>query len=292
MPQAPVANMMGGSATPNVNPFSRPPSSHQSPPAFAQSTPSLRVATEDACDPVVAKYPYLYAAHKQRPKVYQSPFISEGGFTTHYLPNAVKRLTEPLKVPSLSEDFLMKRTVSQQEILRNHKRQISDDKLRHQNDQHQSIVPKQTSQTMAPPPSHTSFHPLQQTTQPPFYPPQNFQYEYPPPPPLHPDPQSSVFNPTSCTLTLQQQQAGLQFQSPHDFQMQMQREAQQHEWARAQQSGYDHFFRGLHSAATHGHEGHIEVGRAITVTGPTQGSPLKYELESGGEMLPMMGDRF
>ena len=74
--------------------------------------------------------------------------------------------------------------------------------------------------------------------------------------------------------------------------MQMQREAQQHEWTRAQQGGFDHFFRGLQSAAANGHERHIDGGRISGGSGTMQGSPLKYEMGGGGEMLPMMGDKF
>lgn len=81
--------------------------------------------------------------------------------------------------------------------------------------------------------------------------------------------------------------------------MQMQREAQQHEWTRAQQGGFDSFFRGLQSAGGAGHEDGVSGGDASRVglaaggaAGGTQGSPLKYEMGGGGEMLPMMKDGF
>lgn len=279
---------MGGSATPSVNPFSRPPSSHQSPPAFTPSVSSLRTPSEDSCDPVIAKYPYLYAAHKQRPKVYQSPYAAEGGFTTVYLPNETLPPSDAPKNCSLSEDFLLKRTLSQQELLRNHKRKMSEDKIRHQQDQPQVSQPDQqktqtTAATTSPQPSFPH-----QPGQSSFYPPQNYQYDYPHPyhNPVHPPPQYSLYDSSSPTLSHQQKQAGLQFQSQHDFQMQMQREAQQQEWTRAQAGGLGVLVRGLRSAACSTMNAHSSG------SGGTQGSPLKYEMESGGEMLPMMRDRF
>lgn len=66
--------------------------------------------------------------------------------------------------------------------------------------------------------------------------------------------------------------------------MQMQREAQQHEWNRAQESGYNGYFRyGASGSGGHGHGG----GNG---NGGSQGSPLKYEMDGGGEMLPVMRD--
>lgn len=89
--------------------------------------------------------------------------------------------------------------------------------------------------------------------------------------------------------------------------MQMQREAQRQEWAKSQ-GGFDQFFRGLQKAAGAGgadvdgssgdpissSSGGVGggVGGGNGDGGGTQGSPLKYEMGGGGEMLPMMGDRF
>lgn len=278
---------MGGSATPSVNPFSRPPSSHQSPPAFTPSAPSLRTPSEDPCDPIIAKYPYLYAAHKQRPKVYQSPYAAEGGFTTVYLPNETLPPSDLPKNSSLSEDFLLKRTLSQQELLRNHKRKMSEDKLRHQDQPQPNHEPEQRKTEPSPTTSSTKPSFPHQPGQSSFYPPQHYQYDYSHPyqNPVHP-PQYSLYDSSSPTLSHQQQQAGLQFQSPHDFQMQMQREAQQQEWTRAQAGGLGVLARGLRSAACS--TGNAHGGG----TGGGQGSPLKYEMGGGGEMLPMMRDRF
>lgn len=260
--------MMGGSVTPIAVPFSSPSSSHQSSPASV--TPS-NTAIEDICDPVIAKYPYLHAAHKQRPKVYQSPYASEGGFTTSYLPNPTLPPPHPTKASSLSEDFLMKRTSSQQEILRDHKRKLSEDKIRYQRDQpqrHQQLTQKPASHLTHQHPSPTS-----------FFSDQSYHHDYSNTcqNSVHHSPQESYFD-TSHSLPDEPHGSGLQFQSPLEFQMQMQREAQQHEWNRAQESGYHGFFR--YSASASGGNGN----------GGSQGSPLKYELGGGGEMLPVMRD--
>ena len=83
---------------------------------------------------------------------------------------------------------------------------------------------------------------------------------------------------------------GLQFQSPHDFQMQMQREAQQQEWTKSQGS-FDHFFRGLQNAAANGGGNGGSTGYGNGGGGQAT-SPLKVEKGGGAEMLPVMGGRF
>lgn len=80
---------------------------------------------------------------------------------------------------------------------------------------------------------------------------------------------------------------GLQYQSPQNFKLQLQHEAQQQqhaEWTplKEQQSDFSNFYRGLQNAAT--------MPPSSAGSG-TAGSPLKYEMAgSGGEMLPMMRD--
>ena len=74
--------------------------------------------------------------------------------------------------------------------------------------------------------------------------------------------------------------AGLQYQSPQDFKMQMQREAQQ----QSERNEFNKFVRGLQFAAGQGPPGmsnHTPGG---------SGSPLKYETASA-EMLPIMRDQ-
>ncbi|KAL9042087.1 MAG: hypothetical protein Q9214_003890 [Letrouitia sp. 1 TL-2023] len=85
-------------------------------------------------------------------------------------------------------------------------------------------------------------------------------------PPQHTSPYNAVNDSSSSSNCLQ-------FSSPQDFRLQMQREAQQQpEWSKSQ-GDLGNLFRGLQHAAGH----HTPGG---------MGSPLKYEM--GGEMLPMM----
>ncbi|KAL8991613.1 MAG: hypothetical protein Q9177_000016 [Variospora cf. flavescens] len=85
----------------------------------------------------------------------------------------------------------------------------------------------------------------------------------------------------------------LQYQSPQEFKLQMQREAQQHsEWAnfKSQQHDFNNFYKGLQTAAQQRPNG-ADVGGGMAASGGGQGSPLKYEFAGGGgEMLPMMRD--
>ena len=83
---------------------------------------------------------------------------------------------------------------------------------------------------------------------------------------------------------------GLQFQSPQEFQLQMQREASQN----SPHSSYDHFFRGLQHAAASNYgfgpagsgSGGVGSGNG---NGGGQGSPLSNEWNGGGaQMLPVM----
>ena len=79
--------------------------------------------------------------------------------------------------------------------------------------------------------------------------------------------------------------ASLQFSSPQDFQMQMERASQR---PQADDQGYQKFYHGLQTAAAgnHGPSGHGH--HDDSADGGGQGSPLKYEMGGGGETLPMM----
>lgn len=87
---------------------------------------------------------------------------------------------------------------------------------------------------------------------------------------------------------------GLQYQSPQEFRLQMQREAQQNsEWTtfKSQQTDFNNFYRGLQTAAAQHPNPSSPTGARVLDGGGTAGSPLKYEFAgSGGEMLPMMRD--
>ena len=329
-PQAPVANMMGGSSTTaRKTSFSKPPSFSQPQPSptVPPQTPPGRPPSVGACDPIVAKYPYYLAAHKLRPKVYQSPYACEGGFTTAYLPNTAVPKPEHTRNRSLSEDFLLKRSLSQQELLKTHRRLESESKPSKppQPDQIYSSLYRPSSATNQPPTMLMGGATTTTTAQPPphqqasYFPPQQYQHDPSPPfynnplyqsPPSLYDQQASPIQQHHPTTTAGG--GGLQFQSPHDFQMQMQREAQHHEWSKPP-GGFDQFFKGLHKASANtnggndgdgggggGGVGTGGVGIGVGISGgssggsgtSTQGSPLKYEMGGGGEMLPMMGDRF
>ncbi|KAL9129255.1 MAG: hypothetical protein Q9217_002235 [Psora testacea] len=87
----------------------------------------------------------------------------------------------------------------------------------------------------------------------------------------------------------------LTFQSPHDFQAQMQREAYR---SPTHESAFDRISQELKSVATNGHDGggghqgqwhDSQRDSAHRLAGSGQaGSPLKREFGNGGEMLPMM----
>jgi len=80
--------------------------------------------------------------------------------------------------------------------------------------------------------------------------------------------------------------AGLQFQSPQEFQMQMQRESQ-----RSPVNTYDSFFRGMQSAAgSHTAQPGGSGWESYSSGGNGQGSPLKYEMSGSQDALPMMRD--
>ncbi|KAL8992342.1 MAG: hypothetical protein Q9169_007170 [Polycauliona sp. 2 TL-2023] len=86
---------------------------------------------------------------------------------------------------------------------------------------------------------------------------------------------------------------GLQYQSPQNFKLQLQHEAQQQqqqqhiEWAPVKEPPNEwnsSFYRGMQNAAVMQHPpGSAGSGSA--------GSPLRYEMNGGGEMLPMMHER-
>lgn len=95
------------------------------------------------------------------------------------------------------------------------------------------------------------------------------------------------------TYQANQSQQQAQYQSPQDFQLQLQREAQH-----SPQGGWlDQFSRGLQNAANHGGSQGVPTysgassygGIGYSSSGGGQGSPLKYEMGGAGtEMLPMM----
>ncbi len=333
-PQAPVANMMGGGSSVAKNPFSRPPSAQKAAPAYGNFLEQLQKASGLSTIPLPEKYAYLHAADKLRPAVYQSPYAQGGGFTPAYQPVSIDPPQARAKSGSLSEDFLMKRSPSQQELVKSQliidrefmiKRQQEafEQRKDREREMEQHNRQQQPPRGIASTNSQSPRMPLQplnfthQHAPPPpqqsYYPPQTYQYDsystyqnplqnqysasssYPnhaahSPSFTSPHPHQSP--PPNYTHTASRPAGGLQFQSPQDFQMQMQREAQQQEWTKSQGS-FDHFFRGLQNAAGNG--GGSGTGSCYGGAGQSggqSGSPLKAEMGGGGEMLPVMGGRF
>ena len=214
----------------------------------------------------LAQYPYLLAAEKQRARVYQSPYAHEGGFTVTWLPCPEKR--EPPKSLGLSEDFLMKRTPSQQERVKTHVRQMSQEKALQQQQQQKIIQQQQQlqkQQELQRKQSQTHVQMAQTQFEPFPYPQHNYGYQ------SQYSPQSNSYQHTQYAF----QQPVLQFQSPQDFQLQVRREAQQQDWTKSQNS-YENYLKGWDNAS----------GNA-----PKPNSQLKHEMSGGGsEMLPMMDD--
>lgn len=323
-PQAPVANMMASSVPPRKIP-SRPPS--VTPQPVANPIALLRDAQKGISNlDIPVSWLYLHRAEKERPKTYQSPYAAKQAFAAIGLPaNSTSSCEDPSK-PSLSETFLMQRTLSQQEQVRGHIRKTSDarnqmqkERLRQQPEEINAMTQRKRESTeqqlhqnrlvMA----HTNINSL---------PAPHHQHRYPDHSPIHsyndmsttynhhhyPDPYAAnphahspthYGNPFTANANRLPSpwssnpsppgSAGLQYESPQNFKLSMQREAQrQAEWASKspsfQRPDFDNFYRGLQSAAA-GHS-----SDALNGVNGGQGSPLKYEMHGGGEMLPMMRD--
>ena len=270
--QVPVANMMGSNTSVSHNPFGKLTSSFRPAPFLGAPVASMHNTTVSPPSKLSDKYAYLQAAEKLRPRVYQSPYASEGGFTAAWLPNPKAAQRDFPRSIGLCEDFLMKRTPSQQEYVKttvfkksSEGKSISPEQQQyHRHSQPYPLDP-------LPPPSTQQKAPLPNIP-PIYYHPQSYDYPY-----QH----LTQYQPPTQQHTPQfnyPPQPGLQFQSTHDFQMQMQREAQQQDWMKDQGGGgYQHFVKGLQNVAG----GHVR-----------NDNPLKRNVGGGGSMLPMMGDRY
>lgn len=137
-PQAPVANMMGSAPkaiipTNEHTPFNEPPSAARQPSTLSvPPTPTASGAPSPELKGVSylrisEKYTYLHEAEKARPRVYQSPYANDGGFTAAYSPMPAANSRTRARGTSISEDYLMKRSTSQQEEV---SRKIHDEKVR------------------------------------------------------------------------------------------------------------------------------------------------------------------
>ena len=301
-PQAPVANMMGSGTPTGRNPFSRPSSAQQL--LHTLNDPTTQNRSRSASIVALAKYPYLHDAALKRPRVYVSPYAPGGGFTEAWLPNPTAPKPKHSRQISLSQEFLMKRTPSEKEQVKSHThvRQVSADKAILQK-QHQEQMQKRQQelkqQTQMPPPiplsleTHQTMPPHLVHTQPfqyPIYPrPQTYSdYQNPFPPPSHAYPDLLHQDHTPFPSTHSYQPPGLQFQSPRDFQLQMQRETQHGKEA----GSYEAFLREMQEVGNlHSHPHRHNSGDSGG--GGDSGSPLRQGMRAaGGEMLPMMRDQY
>ena len=287
------------------------------------------------------KYVYLHEAEKARPLVYQSPYASGGGFTDTYLPAPAPVPKRP-RGPSISEAYLLARTPSEQGAVNAKMNEDKAKLLQHQRiakQRRQSLGQQQLQQPMyqhhqyhQSQPSHIPLSAVQRpssnhshsdsksyfdppmTQSPPYQP----TYSHYPNSPYHtssyanshhqpPDQfnqHHSHYRQSPTNDTYSQKASPLTFQSPHDFQAQMQREAQH---SPAHESHLDRFSQELKNAGHHYSNGDVgstdngitsqwytgsasdRRGSASNTNGQA-GSPLKHEFGNGGEMLPMMDE--
>ena len=287
---------MGAASLTSQKPPSRPPSNKPTwKPEIVRKALTVPIkSVERPPDLFLGKYPYLREAHKLRPATYQSPYEQGGGFSLSYLPNPQAPTTT--SGSSISEDFLMARSSSEQDKVKDHQYQFRefsaqrqrDDMLRQQErlqnqqrqrqySQAQPIQPFASSHQSNSAPNSSHSYRLSQQFSAPLQNDNSYAYDLSPPPYLHA--QSYLHN--STPLQQPYPTSGLQHQSSQDFQMQMQRESQRD----GNGSSFDQFFKGLQNAAAVGHEQAGSYGG-----GGGQSSPLQTGMGNGGEMLPMMRD--
>jgi hypothetical protein len=260
---------------------------------------------------VISNYPYLREAAANRPAVYKSPYAPGGGFTEvaeAWLPKQFASKIRRPRTMSISEDFLKHRTQSQREAVKGHIRKISTDKAMAQFVEQQQRQLAQKQRNVMPPPQANHLH---QQHIPPQMVPDFLSHEFSPAhlysrSPTFPDFGQSFNSPTPSYSDLVHpphtfsddhpfQPPDLQFSSPQDFQLQMQRESHsQSQVLIKEEPAYDTFLQGLRHPAhphPHGHGGQ-DVVHGSSSDG-TSGSPLRQGMRgAGGEMLPMMQDRY
>ena len=290
--------------------FSRPSTSHHTPPSSAHSSVTSRSRSDSF--KALAKYPYLLEAAAQRPAVYQSPYAPGGGITEAWFPHPELPRPRRPRAGSLAQDFLMKRTPSQREAVKGHVRTISTEKalLRQQESERLHREQQQRHRNTMPPPAHPLSPSLMSN---PLFQPDNYSSRAFSDAPSFPDlgsngyshahpysPMQLTNDPLPFGNSFPHASSGLQFSSPHDFQLQMRREAESQATKPSlmthERSSYNAFVRDLQSGRgmqSHGHGGvddDVEMGGVSGAEG-TSGSPLRRGMRAaGGEMLPMMQD--
>ena len=283
------------------SPFSRPSTSHQTPPSSAHSRTGSRSRSDSM--KAISKYPYLQEAASQRPAVYQSPYAAGGGITDAWLPNPQPAKVMRPRSGSLAQDYLNRQTTSQREAVKGHVRTISTEKamLQQQEAERRQREHQQRSRNnkMGPPISPSSFQNSAFAD--------NFSFRSFTNSPGIPDfgpsyPNANTFNSMQSQdpmqgLSFGSQAHGLQFSSPQDFQLQMQREAEvqatKPPMMTHEKNSYRAFVRDLTTGV--GMLPHAHPGQDIRMEGSggdgTSGSPLRRGMRAAGtEMLPMMQD--
>ena len=282
-----------------------------------------------------AKYHYLHEADRQRPQVYRSPYAAGGGFTDALHPPPFVVNKHRPRAPSISDAFLMTRSPSERGTVT---AQMQEEKARFKEKQQIGVNRSNSmgsSNTTDPRPSFQNHH--ARPSQPSHLPMSAFQN--PPQPHVHPsspsyfDPhrvstpsyshyqsgtystqQNPTFRPpgqfnqhyyhypkldTSSTQNPYNSHSPMSFQSPHDFQDSLRREAhrspahdttfdrfsQQLKDAAGSQPSYSGQWAGMEDTRPGSHQSY---GHAPTHAG----SPLRNEFGQGQSpiMLPAMGD--
>ncbi|KAI4261917.1 MAG: hypothetical protein L6R42_002898 [Xanthoria sp. 1 TBL-2021] len=326
-PQAPVANMMGGITAPKRSPSNTP---SIKPPNSSNQIAIARDDRKGVSKlDLPANWHYLHQAEKERPVVYQSPYASKGvasvaspptswtgsdakpGLSESFLmqrtPSQQERVQGHIRKTSDARARMQQEKIRQQQEEIRRLQQHAEQQLRQQR---QAININNTNHS---PSSHQHPSPLQNHHHSPShsYNDLSFNQNH------YPDPYSSnlhAHSPTSYSNPYQAHSlqhhrpsnhrmpgpwsnpsppgsaSGLQYQSPQNFKLQLQHEAQQQqqhsEWGpiKEQQNEWNtNFYRGMQDAASIHPPGSAGSGSA--------GSPLRYEMTGGGgEMLPMMRD--
>ena len=280
--------------------FSRPSTSHNTPPSTATSRSDTRPRSDSM--KAIEKYPYLLESAAQRPAVYQSPYGPGGIITNDWLPNPKASKVLHSRRQSLAQDFLDKQPPHHLKELRKHVRTISTEKAVFKQQESERMIrehQRRRSNNMPPP----KFSPtLTQNTP--------FHIEHYPPRAFSGSPSFSDFGSYSSqqafssmltsdphaysSPSYQPPGPGLQYSTPQDFQLQMQREAEVQATKPLLSHGrnsYDAFVRGLQGG--HGIHGHPPGAQELGLVGHdgdgTSGSPLRRGMKSAGaEMLPTM----
>ena len=284
-----------------------------------------------------AKYHYLHDADKQRPQVYRSPYAPGGGFTDalHHPPIVVSKHRP--RAPSISDAFLMTRSPSErgnvtakmleEKAMFKEKQQtgvhrsnsmgtqqaqaqrpaFQNHQVRHSQPSHLPMSAFQNSPVTHGHPSSPSYFDPSKISSPSYSQYQSGSY--------HPSPyQNPTYRPpgqynqhhyhypkvdTTGPHNSYNQHTSMNFQSPHDFQDSIRREARK---SPAHEATFDRFSQQLKDAASdqpsYGAQWNgVEDNRPSSHSsyGHTQthaGSPLRNEFGHGQSpiMLPAMGD--